>query len=119
MGVTVCSVRGGGKKLRGNEATIERDAYSLKGGYDYRMPAGMFGGSRISSSGRGDATKVAFMLTAEELIRLLRLEPLPREGGWYQETYRSPLQLPTAALAPRYHAPRSAGTAIYTRRGPE
>jgi predicted cupin superfamily sugar epimerase len=53
------------------------------------------------------------MLTAEELIRLLRLEPLPREGGWYRETYRSPLQLPAAALAPRYQAPRSAATAIY------
>ena len=53
------------------------------------------------------------MPTAEELIRLLRLEPLPREGGWYRETYRSPLQLPAAALAPRYQAPRSAGTAIY------
>jgi predicted cupin superfamily sugar epimerase len=53
------------------------------------------------------------MLTAEELIRLLRLEPLPREGGWYRETYRSPLQLPAAALAPRFQAPRAAGTAIY------
>jgi predicted cupin superfamily sugar epimerase len=45
------------------------------------------------------------MLTAEELIRLLRLEPLPREGGWYRETYRSALQWPAAA--------RAAGTAIY------
>jgi predicted cupin superfamily sugar epimerase len=52
-------------------------------------------------------------VTAQELIRLLRLEPLPREGGWYRETYRSPLQLPAAALAPRHQAPRSAGTAIY------
>jgi predicted cupin superfamily sugar epimerase len=53
------------------------------------------------------------MLTAEALIHLLHLEPLPREGGWYRETHRSSLQLPAAALAPHYHAARSAGTAIY------
>jgi predicted cupin superfamily sugar epimerase len=53
------------------------------------------------------------MLTAEELIRMLRLEPLPREGGWYRETYRSPLQLSSAVLAPRYRDSRAAGTAIY------
>ncbi len=45
------------------------------------------------------------MLTAEGLIRFLRLEPLPREGGWYRETYRSARQGPEAG--------RSAGTAIY------
>jgi predicted cupin superfamily sugar epimerase len=27
---------------------------------------------------------------ADDLRRLLRLEPLPVEGGWYVETYRSP-----------------------------
>jgi predicted cupin superfamily sugar epimerase len=53
------------------------------------------------------------MITAEELIRLLHLEPLPREGGWYRETYRSSLQLPVDALAPPYRISRSAGTAIY------
>jgi predicted cupin superfamily sugar epimerase len=53
------------------------------------------------------------MPTTEELIRFLHLEPLPREGGWYRETYRSALQLPTHVLTPRYHAARSAGTAIY------
>ncbi len=53
------------------------------------------------------------MPTAGELIRLLHLQPLPREGGWYRETYRSSLQLPAEALAPLYRAPRSAGTAIY------
>lgn len=53
------------------------------------------------------------MPTAEELIRCLRLEPLPREGGWYRETHRSVLQLPANVLAPRYSAARSAGTAIY------
>ncbi len=53
------------------------------------------------------------MPTAEELIDFLRLQPHPREGGWYRETHRSALQLPAAALATRYHAARSAGTAIY------
>ncbi len=53
------------------------------------------------------------MPTAEEIIRLLRLEPLPREGGWYRETYRSALRLPADVLAPRYRDARSAGTAIY------
>jgi predicted cupin superfamily sugar epimerase len=53
------------------------------------------------------------MPSADELIRLLRLEPHPREGGWYRETHRSALQLPADALAPRYRAARSAGTAIY------
>ncbi len=53
------------------------------------------------------------MPTADELIRLLHLEPLPREGGWFRETYRSALQLPAATLAPRYRTDRSAATAIY------
>jgi predicted cupin superfamily sugar epimerase len=53
------------------------------------------------------------MTTAEQLIRLLGLRPLPREGGWYRETYRAGLELPAAALAPRYRAARAAGTAIY------
>ena len=53
------------------------------------------------------------MPTVEELIRLLHLQPLPREGGWYRETYRSPLQLSADVLGPRYSAARSAGTAIY------
>jgi predicted cupin superfamily sugar epimerase len=53
------------------------------------------------------------MPTAEELIALLDLRPLPREGGWYRETYRSRAQLPAAVLGPRYTAARAAGTAIY------
>ena len=53
------------------------------------------------------------MPSADELIRLLHLKPLPREGGWYRETYRSSLHLPADVLAPHYRAARSAGTAIY------
>jgi len=52
-------------------------------------------------------------LTGEELIRLLHLQPQPREGGWYRETYRSTLRLSGDLLVPRYSAARSAGTAIY------
>lgn len=29
-------------------------------------------------------------LTADEIVRLLELEPLPGEGGWFRETYRGP-----------------------------
>lgn len=43
-------------------------------------------------------------MRAEELIRLLGLEPLPREGGWYAETYRSSERLPDG---------RPLSTAIY------
>jgi predicted cupin superfamily sugar epimerase len=53
------------------------------------------------------------MTPAEQLIAALGLRPLPLEGGWYRETYRSALDLPAAALAPRYAAGKSAGTAIY------
>jgi predicted cupin superfamily sugar epimerase len=53
------------------------------------------------------------MLSAEEIIELLDLRPLPREGGWYRETYRSDLHLPAATLAPRHPDGRDAATAIY------
>ena len=53
------------------------------------------------------------MPTAEELIAFLGLQPHPREGGHFRETYRSADLLPAAALPPHYRGPRSAGTAIY------
>jgi predicted cupin superfamily sugar epimerase len=53
------------------------------------------------------------MSTADELVRLMHLQPLPREGGWYRETYRSSLQLPANLLTSRYSAARSVSTAIY------
>jgi predicted cupin superfamily sugar epimerase len=52
-------------------------------------------------------------MTAEELIRLLNLQPHPREGGWFRETYRAGDQIPVSGLPTRYGTPRSAGTAIY------
>ena len=36
------------------------------------------------------------MLTAEKIIHLLELKPLPVEGGYYRETYRSGSSLATA-----------------------
>jgi predicted cupin superfamily sugar epimerase len=43
---------------------------------------------------------------AEDLVRLLGLEPLAREGGRYRETWRSPERVPTPA------GERSLSTAI-------
>jgi uncharacterized protein len=53
------------------------------------------------------------MVTADELIAALDLRPLPLEGGYYRETYRSADLLPAGALPTHYGAPRCAGTAIY------
>ncbi len=52
-------------------------------------------------------------MTAEQLIALLGLSPLPREGGWFRETYRADLELPAGVLAGRCSGARAAGTAIY------
>ena len=52
-------------------------------------------------------------LTADQIIKLLGLEPLPEEGGLFRQTYRSAEQIPAAALPPRYAAPRRFATAIY------
>jgi predicted cupin superfamily sugar epimerase len=52
-------------------------------------------------------------VTAEQIIDLLGLVPLPREGGWYRETYRAELLLPAAVLAPRYCGDRAAATAMW------
>jgi len=53
------------------------------------------------------------MLTAEQIIKLLDLRPLPMEGGLYRETYRSREKIPSAALPDRYRADKSFCTAIY------
>lgn len=52
-------------------------------------------------------------MTADEIIRLLALEPLPGEGGYFKSSYRSPDVLPTSALPERYCGPRQLGSAIY------
>jgi hypothetical protein len=53
------------------------------------------------------------MPTADELIRYLKLEPHPKEGGFFRETYRAAETFPAGALPPRYPGPRAASTAIY------
>jgi predicted cupin superfamily sugar epimerase len=57
--------------------------------------------------------------TAREVIELLQLEPHPCEGGFFRETYRSRLVIPSAALSAEYSGDRSASTAIYYLLTPE
>lgn len=58
-------------------------------------------------------------MTAEDLIRALSLKPLPWEGGYYHETWRSTVDIPKSALPAAYDGKRSAGTAIYYLLTPE
>ncbi len=53
------------------------------------------------------------MVTAEEIISLLRLKPHPEEGGYYIESYRSAESIPGHLLSARYKGERSLATAIY------
>ena len=52
-------------------------------------------------------------MTAQELIDFLRLQPHPKEGGYFRETYRSGETIAPAGLPSRYGSARSQGTAIY------
>lgn len=52
-------------------------------------------------------------MTADEIKKLLRLEPHPCEGGWFRQTWRAEEIIPKSALSVRYPAERAAGTAIY------
>jgi predicted cupin superfamily sugar epimerase len=49
----------------------------------------------------------------EKLKRMLGLKPLPDEGGFYAETYRSEEKLAAGSLPGRYGGERRFGTAIY------
>jgi predicted cupin superfamily sugar epimerase len=49
----------------------------------------------------------------EELKRLLGLKPLPVEGGFYAESYRSTENVPRRCLPERYAGDRVLATAIY------
>jgi hypothetical protein len=51
-------------------------------------------------------------VTADDVIRLLNLQPHPVEGGFFRETYRSADTLPAPVL-PAHGGPRSVSTAIY------
>lgn len=58
-------------------------------------------------------------LSAAELKSLLKLEPHPREGGWFVQTWRAEESIPHDHLPGRYSGPRAAGTAIYYLLEPE
>jgi uncharacterized protein len=58
-------------------------------------------------------------ITADQIIRWLRLKPHPEEGGFYAETYRSGETIRGSCLPARYPADRSFGTAIYYLLTPE
>ena len=52
-------------------------------------------------------------MTAQELIERLQLQPHPKEGGFFRETYRADEMLPPNDLPTRYGGSRAFGTAIY------
>jgi hypothetical protein len=52
-------------------------------------------------------------MTPDEVIRLLNLQPLAVEGGYFRETWRATEGGPSVALAARYAGARSCGSAIY------
>ncbi len=53
-------------------------------------------------------------LTAEQILRALKLEPLPIEGGYYRQAYRSSEEIPAHSLPERYGDERKPfGTGIY------
>jgi uncharacterized protein len=53
------------------------------------------------------------MLTAEHIRDLLKMKPLPVEGGYFAETYRSKDELAASALPGGYPGERAISTAIY------
>jgi len=53
------------------------------------------------------------MATAEELIAFLKLQPHPREGGFFRETYRSTEIIAPGGMPAHYPSGRAQGTAIY------
>jgi predicted cupin superfamily sugar epimerase len=59
------------------------------------------------------------MLTARQIIECLNLRPLTIEGGYFRETYRSSLTIPSGALPAEYGGNRNVSTAIYYLLTPE
>jgi len=51
--------------------------------------------------------------TAAALRKMLDLEPHPREGGWFRQTWKAGEVIPAGTLPARYPGERAAGTAIY------
>src|SRR5215203_3431846 len=59
------------------------------------------------------------MLTAQQLVDQLKLQPLAIEGGYFRETYRSPLSISAAALPGEFGGERDVSTCIYYLLTPE
>jgi hypothetical protein len=53
------------------------------------------------------------MLTPEQLRELLKMKPLPVEGGYFSETYRAKDAVAASALPDSYPGERAISTAIY------
>lgn len=53
------------------------------------------------------------MLTSEQIIELLQLQPLQQEGGYFNEIYRSGGIIPKEVLPPHYCGSRNFATSIY------
>jgi predicted cupin superfamily sugar epimerase len=59
-------------------------------------------------------------MTADEVKKLLGLQPHPQEGGWYVRTYQADETIRATEFADgRYAGPRRTGTAIYYLLEPE
>ncbi|MCZ7545509.1 MAG: cupin domain-containing protein [Anaerolineae bacterium] len=52
-------------------------------------------------------------MTADDIIKLLKLIPLPGEGGLYGESYRASEVIPRHALPSRYTSDKEFATAMY------
>ena len=51
-------------------------------------------------------------MTAEQIIKFFRMQPLRQEGGFYVETYRSAERIKKAALPERFPGDRNIGSVI-------
>ncbi|OGQ22149.1 MAG: hypothetical protein A3I05_09635 [Deltaproteobacteria bacterium RIFCSPLOWO2_02_FULL_44_10] len=58
-------------------------------------------------------------MTPEQIIRILKLEPLPEEGGFYREIYRSTGSIPEKILGGLHQGERNYGTHIFYLITPE
>jgi predicted cupin superfamily sugar epimerase len=61
----------------------------------------------VSAVGEGD------MISAEEIIQRLGMQPHPEEGGYFVQTYKSEELISKLALPDRYPSARAFGTAIF------
>ena len=53
------------------------------------------------------------MRNAEQWIKELDMSPLPEEGGWFKEVYRSDEFIPKNSLPDRFQGKRTFSTSIY------